>query len=622
MAPSKKSKGPAKLTDEALEKIQSTVAAEHGNEIASKLTREQLTSIFNALSLERDAVLRDQDIRQKANKALADHKFWKTQPVPKPGDAPVQEEGPIEPNVAPGEVRKEPYPLPKDFEWVFIDIDNKQDLEDVFELLSGNYVEDGEASLRFKYSAEFLFWVLKHPGFTKKWHLGVRVSSTRKLVAFISGIPHELRVRNQSLHSVEINFLCVHKKLRSKRLAPVLIKEVTRQCHLTGIFQAIYTGGTVIPTPVSCARYYHRAINPRKLLEIGFSAVPKGMDRELYFKRYEMPSQTQLAGFREIREGDLRQVGRLLRRYLRRFDLAPRFNDEEVRHIFLSGAGKAVEGGGKGRVGQVTWTYVVEDSDGHITDLVSFYTLPSTVLAKSPAESDSLLNAVYLFYYATDAAFDTPTWALRPESASSSASEEDAPSKYHDPSLEHWQKTHISSLTERELGDEAGVVNWEVEDAGTKARLKKRLNELVEGALIVAAQHDFDVLNGLTVMDNQLFLESQKFGPGDGFLRYYLFNWRVLPIAGGMGSRIGEAELDPLFDHLREQELARSAEAPSTSAAGAASSASKSSSVATAGGSGGGGGKADRETQERAFRAAMERMPKASLGSGNGVVMV
>jgi hypothetical protein len=37
--------------------------------------------------------------------------------------------------------------------------------------------------------------------------------------------------------SVEINFLCVHKKLRSKRLAPVLIKEVTRRVNLQGIFQ-------------------------------------------------------------------------------------------------------------------------------------------------------------------------------------------------------------------------------------------------------------------------------------------------------------------------------------------------------------------------------------------------
>lgn len=33
---------------------------------------------------------------------------------------------------------------------------------------------------------------------------------------------------------VEINFLCVHKKLRDKRLAPLLIKEITRRVNLTG----------------------------------------------------------------------------------------------------------------------------------------------------------------------------------------------------------------------------------------------------------------------------------------------------------------------------------------------------------------------------------------------------
>lgn len=33
---------------------------------------------------------------------------------------------------------------------------------------------------------------------------------------------------------VEINFLCVHKVLRDKRLAPVLIQEITRRVNLQG----------------------------------------------------------------------------------------------------------------------------------------------------------------------------------------------------------------------------------------------------------------------------------------------------------------------------------------------------------------------------------------------------
>lgn len=36
----------------------------------------------------------------------------------------------------------------------------------------------------------------------------------------------------------------------------------------------------------------------------------------------------------------------------------------------------------------------------------------------------------------------------------------------------------------------------------------------------------FDVFNALDLMDNKEFLEKLKFGVGDGFLQYYLYNWR------------------------------------------------------------------------------------------------
>ena len=49
----------------------------------------------------------------------------------------------------------------------------------------------------------------------------------------------------------EINFLVVHKKLRSNRLAPLLIQEVTRRCNMAGVFQAVYTAGVFLPTPVA-----------------------------------------------------------------------------------------------------------------------------------------------------------------------------------------------------------------------------------------------------------------------------------------------------------------------------------------------------------------------------------
>ena len=48
-----------------------------------------------------------------------------------------------------------------------------------------------------------------------------------------------LRMYDKKKNLVEINFLCVHKKLRAKRLAPVLIREITRRVNITGIFQVI-----------------------------------------------------------------------------------------------------------------------------------------------------------------------------------------------------------------------------------------------------------------------------------------------------------------------------------------------------------------------------------------------
>lgn len=42
------------------------------------------------------------------------------------------------------------------------------------------------------------------------------------------------------------------------------------------------------------------------------------------------------------------------------------------------------------------------------------------------------------------------------------------------------------------------------------------------------AHRDHDVFNALDIFDNTSFMKELKFGIGDGKLRYYLYNWRVL----------------------------------------------------------------------------------------------
>lgn len=55
-------------------------------------------------------------------------------------------------------------------------------------------------------------------------------------------------------------------------------------------------------------------------------------------------------------------------------------------------------------------------------------------------------------------------------------------------------------------------------DLKTTSKLETRLNDLMRDLLVVAQQAGFDVLNALTLLDNNMFLQDQQFGPGDGFL--------------------------------------------------------------------------------------------------------
>jgi glycylpeptide N-tetradecanoyltransferase len=93
-----------------------------------------------------------------------------------------------------------------------------------------------------------------------------------------------------------------------------------------------------------------------------------------------------------------------------------------------------------------------QDPETHrVTDFFSFYSLPSTIINHP---KHNLLEAAYLFYYASDVAF--------------------------------------------------------VPGEDVDGKLKKRLDQLIGDALIIANQAKFDVFNALTLMDNVCFLEDLK----------------------------------------------------------------------------------------------------------------
>jgi glycylpeptide N-tetradecanoyltransferase len=374
------------------------------------------------------------------------HTFWETQPVPQSvndtknlekesGRAIDIEKDPVK------DIPQNPLKLPEGFEWTNINVENDDELDQVYELLRNHYVEDDDNMFRFNYSKRFLQWALQPPGYKIEWHLGVRVSTSQKLVGFITAIPVLINIYNRQILMVEINFLCVFNKLRSKRLAPVLIKEITRRANVNGIFQAVYTAGVTIPTPIASCRYYHRSLNPKKLIEIKFSHLKPRMTMARTIKLYKLPDNPQVPGIRPLEDKDVPSARNLLMKYLSKFDLFMNFNDDEFRHWFSP-------------IEDVIYTYVVEDPETkEITDLISFYSLPSTVIGNVKYPQ---LKAAYSFY-----------------------------------------------------------------NVATKADI----TTLMRDSLILARNNDFDVFNCLDIHDNKDFLTNLKFGVGDGYLQYYLYNW-------------------------------------------------------------------------------------------------
>lgn len=349
---------------------------QRSDETTSNLQNQDVTALLQQLALSQP---------KREGKAPEDYKFWSTQPVVKFNEPNLLDSGTagsngealpegaiISDEICRATAKPTSAKLPEGFEWCDLDLSNKAELQEFYDLLYNHYVEDSDGSFRFNYSPEFLDWALKPPGWKKEWHIGVRTKSTvegkpGKLIATITGIPVTLRVRKATFKAVEVNFLAIHRKLRSKRLAPVLIREITRRCYLLGIYQALYTAGTLLPTPASTCRYFHRSLDWEHLNNMGFSHLPPGSTPLRQKLKYKVETSTLTKGLRPMKQADIPAVKDLLIRYGERFDLRQDFSTEEITHWLCSNASK-----------NVVWAYVVEQK-GKITDFFSYYLLEVSI---------------------------------------------------------------------------------------------------------------------------------------------------------------------------------------------------------------------------------------------------
>jgi len=139
----------------------------------------------------------------------------------------------------------------------------------------------------------------------------------------------------------------------------------------------------LIPLPISKTTYWHRSLNPKKLVDVGFSSLPPNTPMARYVKLLKLPNEPTMKGLREMRKSDVKVVHQLLNTYLSKFEVHLHFSEGEVEHFLLPRAG-------------VVDSFVVENPETkEITDFMSFYHLPSSILKH---EVHKTLNVAYCYY--------------------------------------------------------------------------------------------------------------------------------------------------------------------------------------------------------------------------------
>jgi glycylpeptide N-tetradecanoyltransferase len=135
---SKKKKKRSKLRNLLSHKPNAEVSLAEVEDAIASSTVEEKKSLTKDEQHKLDMIIKKMNqLLPGGHKEMADHKFWKTQPVLKFGsslvtgaysDEIVSEEGPIEPP-QPDSVRKEPLPVAGDLEFVTMDLTNDSEVD-------------------------------------------------------------------------------------------------------------------------------------------------------------------------------------------------------------------------------------------------------------------------------------------------------------------------------------------------------------------------------------------------------------------------------------------------------------------------------------------------------------
>lgn len=305
------------------------------------------------------------------------YKFWNNQPMTKLKDV-VTKETLIE-KIDKDNIKKDPDALPSGFVWNNLDFNLREHSNKASDFLSKYYLVDQNNYFSGTYTSEFLEWIYKDSDYIA---ISVNLEKNNSIVGFIVGKVIKLQYNKNVLDTIETNYLCVHPKLRNKRLAPQLIKELKRQFNLKGYDTSIFVDTEYLFTPFLSAKRFNRAINPKQLIETKYIRLENNVNIKDIKKALKLPEKPS-KNFVKMEEHHIDEAYEIFNQYMDKYSCHIILNKEEFTKLFLDN--------------KFVTCYVKEDEDGNVLDFISYYYSQSEVLKYN--DKFKVIRKANLFYY-------------------------------------------------------------------------------------------------------------------------------------------------------------------------------------------------------------------------------
>lgn len=274
--------------------------------------------------------------------------------------------------------------LPDNFKCMSFNPQNEDECIIICNLLAENYIEDPKNKFRYDYRPSFMYWYLK--SFITH---NIGILENNELVGFICGRLNNIMLCNSIKKFVEIDFLCIHKRVRNNKLCPILIQQLYKSfrnnniyaddCIFTSEYKFTNNDKFIKANDITFVKYYTRFLNIKKLIDAEY--IITKTDIKIIKNIYSLQNtKTNIKLIKvENINNDIDKCYELYNSYFKKFDLYQVLTKDEFITKFIN---------------DNIIIYKLVDINNNILDFISYYTLDVFVLKKNMK-----INDAYLFYY-------------------------------------------------------------------------------------------------------------------------------------------------------------------------------------------------------------------------------